>query len=101
MVKTSFGAKEKYLRIKTGEEAVMALLEVKDLVTYFPHEKGRVRVVDHVSFKVDERECFGIIGESGCGKSMTATSVMQYHKEVGARIGGGEILFDHCRRNGN
>ena len=72
----------------------MALLEVKDLVTYFPHEKGKVQVVDHVSFMVNERECFGIIGESGCGKSMTATSVMQYHNEVGAKIGGGQILFE-------
>ena len=72
----------------------MALLEVKDLVTYFPHEKGRVQVVDHVSFTVNERECFGIIGESGCGKSMTATSIMRYTDEVGARIAGGEILFE-------
>ena len=72
----------------------MALLEIKDLVTYFPSEKGKVQVVDHVSFSVNEQECFGIIGESGCGKSMTATSIMQYHKEVGARIDGGEIWFE-------
>ena len=72
----------------------MDLLEVKDLVTYFPHAKGKVQVVDHVSFSVKENECFGIIGESGCGKSMTAASVMQYHRELGARIAGGEILFE-------
>ena len=72
----------------------MDLLKVKDLVTYFPHEKGKVQVVDHVSFSVKENECFGIIGESGCGKSMTAASIMQYHRELGARIAGGEILFE-------
>ncbi|MDR2029119.1 MAG: ABC transporter ATP-binding protein [Treponema sp.] len=71
----------------------MALLEVKDLVTWFDHPQGRVIAVDGISFDVDESECFGIIGESGCGKSMTAMSIMAYHRELGAHNGGGQVLL--------
>ena len=68
------------------------LLEVKNLMTQFPTRAGLVRAVDGVSFHVDEGELLGLVGESGCGKSITALSVMRL---VGApgRIAGGEILF--------
>ena len=54
----------------------MALLEVRDLRTYFAQRKRTVRAVDGVSFDVNRGEVLGIVGESGCGKSMTALSVM-------------------------
>lgn len=72
----------------------MALLEVEHLKTYFPHKEGQVCVVDDISFSVEEGECFGIIGESGCGKSMTANSIMRYEAETGAYHAGGDIRFE-------
>ncbi|HEX8337840.1 MAG TPA: ABC transporter ATP-binding protein [Pyrinomonadaceae bacterium] len=68
------------------------LLEVKDLMTQFPTRAGLVRAVDGVSFHVAEGELLGLVGESGCGKSITALSVMRLVSAPG-RIAGGEILF--------
>ena len=53
------------------------LLEVKDLQTHFPTRAGLVRAVDGVSFYLDRGELLGLVGESGCGKSMTELSVMR------------------------
>ena len=50
----------------------MALLEVKDLRTYFYTQEGVVRAVDGVSWDLEEGETLGLVGESGCGKSVTA-----------------------------
>jgi len=69
------------------------LLEVRDLRTHFPTRAGLVRAVDGVSFYLDRGELLGLVGESGCGKSMTALSVMRLIAKPG-RIVGGEILFD-------
>jgi peptide/nickel transport system ATP-binding protein len=69
------------------------LLEVNDLRTHFPTRAGLVRAVDGVSFHLDRGELVGLVGESGCGKSMTALSVMRLVAPPG-RIVGGEILFD-------
>ena len=69
------------------------LLEVKNLQTQFPTRAGVVKAVDGVSFYVDEGELLGLVGESGCGKSMTALSVMRLVSAPG-RIVAGEILFD-------
>ncbi|MDI6704049.1 MAG: ATP-binding cassette domain-containing protein, partial [bacterium] len=52
------------------------ILEVKDLKTYFYTEQGVVKAVDGVSFVLREGEVLGIVGESGCGKSVTALSIM-------------------------
>ena len=71
----------------------MHLLEVKNLSTHFPTRNGLVRAVDDVSFHLDRGELLGLVGESGCGKSMTALSVMRLIAKPG-RIVGGEILFD-------
>jgi oligopeptide/dipeptide ABC transporter ATP-binding protein len=68
------------------------LLEVKNLQTHFPTRAGLVRAVDGVSFHVDEGELLGLVGESGCGKSITALSVMRLISAPG-RIVGGEISF--------
>ena len=68
------------------------LLEVKDLRTQFPTRAGVVRAVDGVGFHVDEGELLGLVGESGCGKSITALSVMRLIGAPG-RIVSGEIWF--------
>ena len=69
------------------------LLEVKDLKTYFYTEQGVVPSVNGVSFQVRKGETVGIVGESGCGKSVTSLSLLQLVSEPG-KIVGGEILFD-------
>ena len=69
------------------------LLQVKDLQTFFLTEAGTVRAVDSVSFAVSERQVLGIVGESGCGKSVTALSIMRLIPPPGV-IAGGKILFD-------
>jgi oligopeptide transport system ATP-binding protein len=69
------------------------LLEVRNLRTYFPTRAGLVRAVDGVSFYIDRGELLGVVGESGCGKSITALSVMRLVAPPG-KIVGGEIIFD-------
>jgi peptide/nickel transport system ATP-binding protein/oligopeptide transport system ATP-binding protein len=69
------------------------LLEVKNLQTHFPTRAGLVRAVDGVSFYVDKGELLGLVGESGCGKSITALSVMRLIAPPG-KIAGGELIFD-------
>ncbi|HXQ69451.1 MAG TPA: ABC transporter ATP-binding protein [Pyrinomonadaceae bacterium] len=69
------------------------LLEVNDLRTHFPTRAGLVRAVEGVSFYLDRGELLGLVGESGCGKSMTALSVMRLVAPPG-KIVSGEILFD-------
>lgn len=68
------------------------LLEVKDLNTEFPTRAGIVRAVSGVSFDLREGELLGLVGESGCGKSITALSIMRLIASPG-RITGGEIKF--------
>jgi peptide/nickel transport system ATP-binding protein/oligopeptide transport system ATP-binding protein len=69
------------------------LLEVNNLRTHFPTRAGLVRAVDGISFHVDGGELLGLVGESGCGKSITALSVMRLVAPPG-KIVGGEITFD-------
>ena len=69
------------------------LLEVRNLRTHFPTRAGLVRAVDDVSFYIDLGELLGVVGESGCGKSITALSVMRLVAPPG-KIVGGEIIFD-------
>jgi len=68
------------------------LLEVKDLQTHFPTRAGLVRSVDGVSFEIREGELLGLVGESGCGKSITALSIMRLISPPG-KIVGGSIKF--------
>src|ERR687885_40378 len=69
------------------------LLEVNNLQTHFQTRAGLVRAVDGVSFQLDRGELLGLVGESGCGKSVTALSLMRLVAPPG-RVVGGEVLFD-------
>ena len=68
------------------------LLEVTDLQTQFPTRAGLVKAVDGVSFTIGEGELLGLVGESGCGKSITALSIMRLISKPG-KISGGSIKF--------
>ena len=70
-----------------------AILSVSNLVTAFDTEEGRIRAVDRVSFDVKKRRTLGIVGESGCGKSVTALSVMRLLPKPMGLIESGRILF--------
>ena len=69
------------------------LLEVRNLKTYFYTEDGVVHAVDGVDFYVNSGEVLGIVGESGCGKSVTSLSIMRLISQPG-KIEAGEILFE-------
>jgi oligopeptide/dipeptide ABC transporter ATP-binding protein len=68
------------------------LLEIQNLQTHFPTKEGIVRAVNDVSFYIDEGELLGLVGESGCGKSITALSVMRLISSPG-KIVGGSVKF--------
>ena len=70
------------------------LLQVEDLVTAFDTEEGRIRAVDGVSFAVKRGRTLGIVGESGCGKTVTALSVIRLLPFPTASILNGRILFE-------
>ncbi|TKH37226.1 ABC transporter ATP-binding protein [Bacillus cereus] len=70
-----------------------AVVELKDLQTYFQTEEGTVKAVNHVSFSVREGETVCVVGESGCGKSVTALSIMGLIAESGSVVGG-DILYE-------
>jgi oligopeptide/dipeptide ABC transporter ATP-binding protein len=71
----------------------MPLIEVRDLKTYFYTEDGVVRAVDGVDFTIEAEKTLGIVGESGCGKSVTALSIMGLVQSPPGRIEDGEILY--------
>ncbi|MCK4738788.1 MAG: ABC transporter ATP-binding protein, partial [Deltaproteobacteria bacterium] len=69
------------------------ILEVKDLRTYFDTPEGTAKAVNGISFKIMKGETFALVGESGCGKSVTALSIIQLIPEPQGRNAGGEILL--------
>src|SRR4030043_185027 len=69
------------------------LLEVKNLKTYFYTDDGVAKAVDDVTFDLDKGETLGLVGESGCGKSVSALSVMRLIPDPPGKIVGGQIMF--------
>src|SRR5690348_14351988 len=69
------------------------LLRVRDLRTSFFTSDGEVRAVNGVSFDIADGETMGLVGESGCGKSVTALSIIRLLDKGTGRIVGGEILY--------
>lgn len=72
----------------------MPLLAIQDLKTYFYTEDGISRAVDGVSFEIEAGSAFGLVGESGCGKSVTSLSIMNLIPQPPGKIVGGKILFE-------
>ena len=70
------------------------ILEVENLITSFETEQGLLRAVDHVSFTVPVGKTVGIVGESGCGKSVTAMSIVRLLPQPAGKILGGHIYFN-------
>jgi len=70
------------------------LLEVQDLKTYFFTKRGVVKAVDGVSFSLDEQQAVGLVGESGCGKSITGLSILRLEPKPAGKIVGGKVLFE-------
>ena len=70
------------------------ILQVKDLRTYFHVKEGVVKAVDGVSYCLNRGETLGLVGESGCGKSVSALSILQLVDQPPAKIHSGEILFE-------
>lgn len=70
------------------------LLEVKNLKTYFYTDDGIVKAVDGVNFSVDAGKTMGIVGESGCGKSITAMSILRLIPDPPGKIVDGEVIFN-------
>lgn len=75
------------------------LLSVRDLKTYFYMDEGIVKAVDGVTFEVRSGQVFGIVGESGCGKSVTMKAVLRIVEPPG-RIAGGQILLNRRTKSG-
>ncbi len=70
------------------------LLEVKDLKTHFYLKRGVVKAVNGVSFSINKGESLGIVGESGCGKTITSMSILRLEPKPAGQIVGGEINFE-------
>jgi len=70
------------------------LLEVRGLKTYFFTDEGVVKAVDGVDFDIQEGEIFGLVGESGCGKSVTVLSLLRVVPSPPGRIVGGKVMFE-------
>jgi len=83
-------------RVAWGEQELAQgklLLDVQNLSTHFKTEEGIVRAVDRVSFQVFRGQTLGVVGESGCGKSVTAKSILQIVPKPNGSIVGGRILY--------
>jgi oligopeptide/dipeptide ABC transporter ATP-binding protein len=72
----------------------MALLSVENLQTYFKTEYGLVKAVDGVSFHINQGEIVGLVGESGCGKSVSILSVMRLIQSPPGKTMGGRVIFN-------
>lgn len=71
----------------------MSILEIKNLTTELYSDRGTIKAVDNVSFKLEKGEILGLVGESGCGKSMTSMSIMRLLDEKNSKVSG-QVLFE-------
>ena len=78
--------------ISSGEKSGV-LVDVKDLAVYFHIEQGIVKAVDGVNFQIEKGKSLGVVGESGCGKTITALSLMLLHPQPEGQIERGNIYF--------
>jgi oligopeptide/dipeptide ABC transporter ATP-binding protein len=83
---------EKGQHVETRSGGNNIILDVQDLTTHFYTEEGIVRAVEGVSFKINEGENLGLVGETGCGKSVTALSLLQLVRPPG-KIEKGKVIF--------
>ncbi len=83
------------------ENGHKTLLSVKNLKTYFFQDEGTVKAVDGATFDVYPGKTLGIVGESGCGKSVTAQSILRIVEEPGRIIEGGELNCAALAAEGN
>ncbi len=72
----------------------MSILQLQDLSTSFATEHGRVKVLDRINFEISSGETLGIVGESGCGKSITALSIIRLLPQPAGHIDSGNIIFE-------
>ncbi len=80
--------------ISTSQSNKTTLLKVNDLKTYFHTEDGLVKAVDGVNFQINQGETFALVGESGCGKSVTAYSIMRIVPSPPGQIAGGNVMLE-------
>lgn len=79
--------------LQIGRSEADILIDIRGLVTSFPTDSGNILAVDGVSFHINKGEIFGIVGESGCGKTMTALSIMKLVPPPGM-VAEGQIVFE-------
>jgi peptide/nickel transport system ATP-binding protein len=79
---------------ETAGRSSAPVLEVRDLRTYFFTRRGAVRAVDGISYAVGAGKTLGVVGESGCGKSVSALSILRLVPDPPGRIVGGSVLFE-------
>src|ERR1700752_728300 len=83
------------LRLKTcASRMTKPLLEIKNLSVDFHLRRGVLTAVQDLSLSISEGETFGIVGETGCGKSVTALSILRLVPTPPARIAQGELIFE-------
>ncbi|TGU85235.1 ATP-binding cassette domain-containing protein, partial [Mesorhizobium sp. M00.F.Ca.ET.186.01.1.1] len=70
------------------------IIEVKHLQTQFTRDERKTVVLDNVSFHIKKGEVLGLVGESGCGKSVTSLSIMRLFKDTTGEITQGEIVYN-------
>lgn len=80
-------------RAVTGQSETAPVLDVRGLRTWFHTRGGVVKAVDEVSFSLNKGEVLGLVGESGCGKSVTSLSVMGLVPKPG-KVESGQVLFN-------